>query len=138
MPWQPNDVLPARNLSCRILCSRRRSLDRTEHRAVRHPGRRAHRQRADFREPAPQAIDLAPVLCGARARDRIRAGLSRQKNRPLAGAANLMSCGSAPGAKVPLFAGFTAVYFITAAFFLPETKGKTLEEIEEHFEGKKS
>jgi hypothetical protein len=35
------------------------------------------------------------------------------------------------------FAGCTAVYFITAAFFLPETKGKTLEEIEEHFEGKK-
>jgi MFS transporter, SP family, solute carrier family 2 (myo-inositol transporter), member 13 len=32
-----------------------------------------------------------------------------------------------------LFAGFTVVYFITAAFFLPETKGKTLEEIEEHF-----
>jgi sugar porter (SP) family MFS transporter len=36
-----------------------------------------------------------------------------------------------------LFAGFTVVYFITAAFFLPETKGKTLEEIEEHFEGGK-
>jgi MFS family permease len=36
------------------------------------------------------------------------------------------------------FAGCTVVYFITAAFFLPETKGKTLEEIEEHFEGKKS
>jgi len=36
-----------------------------------------------------------------------------------------------------LFAGCTVVYFITAAFFLPETKGKTLEEIEEHFEGKK-
>jgi phage shock protein PspC (stress-responsive transcriptional regulator) len=35
-----------------------------------------------------------------------------------------------------LFAGFTVVYFIVAAFFLPETKGKTLEEIEEHFEGK--
>jgi|CZKI01.1.fsa_nt_gi SP family myo-inositol transporter-like MFS transporter 13 len=34
-----------------------------------------------------------------------------------------------------LFAGFTVVYFITAAFFLPETKGKTLEEIEQHFEG---
>jgi hypothetical protein len=32
------------------------------------------------------------------------------------------------------FAGFTVVYFITATFFLPETKGKTLEEIEEHFE----
>ena len=32
-----------------------------------------------------------------------------------------------------LFAGFTVVYFLTAAFFLPETKGKTLEEIEEHF-----
>jgi SP family myo-inositol transporter-like MFS transporter 13 len=28
------------------------------------------------------------------------------------------------------------IYFITAAFFLPETKGKTLEEIEEHFEGR--
>jgi SP family myo-inositol transporter-like MFS transporter 13 len=35
------------------------------------------------------------------------------------------------------FAGCTVIYFITAAFFLPETKGKTLEEIEEHFEGKK-
>jgi MFS transporter, SP family, solute carrier family 2 (myo-inositol transporter), member 13 len=32
------------------------------------------------------------------------------------------------------FAGCTIVYFITATFFLPETKGKTLEEIEEHFE----
>jgi SP family myo-inositol transporter-like MFS transporter 13 len=36
-----------------------------------------------------------------------------------------------------MFAGFTVIYFITAAFFLPETKGKTLEEIEEHFEGGK-
>jgi MFS family permease len=37
------------------------------------------------------------------------------------------------------FAGCTVVYFITATFFLPETKGKTLEEIEEHFEsGKKT
>ncbi len=35
------------------------------------------------------------------------------------------------------FAGCTIVYFITATFFLPETKGKTLEEIEEHFEGAK-
>jgi MFS transporter, SP family, solute carrier family 2 (myo-inositol transporter), member 13 len=35
------------------------------------------------------------------------------------------------------FAGCTVVYFITAAFFLPETKGKTLEEIEEYFEGGK-
>jgi MFS family permease len=34
-----------------------------------------------------------------------------------------------------LFAGFTVIYFIVAAFFLPETKGKTLEEIEAHFEG---
>ncbi len=33
-----------------------------------------------------------------------------------------------------VFAGFTVIYFITAVFFLPETKGKTLEEIEEHFE----
>ena len=30
-------------------------------------------------------------------------------------------------------AGFTVIYFITAAFFLPETKGKTLEEIEKFF-----
>jgi SP family myo-inositol transporter-like MFS transporter 13 len=35
------------------------------------------------------------------------------------------------------FAGCTVIYFITAAFFLPETKGKTLEEIEEHFEGRR-
>jgi MFS transporter, SP family, solute carrier family 2 (myo-inositol transporter), member 13 len=35
-----------------------------------------------------------------------------------------------------LFAGFTVVYFLVAAFLLPETKGKTLEEIEAHFEGK--
>jgi hypothetical protein len=34
-----------------------------------------------------------------------------------------------------LFAGFTVVYFLVAAFLLPETKGKTLEEIEAHFEG---
>ena len=33
------------------------------------------------------------------------------------------------------FAACTAIYFITAAVFLPETKGKTLEEIEAHFEG---
>jgi MFS family permease len=35
------------------------------------------------------------------------------------------------------FAGCTVIYFITATFFLPETKGRTLEEIEEHFEGGK-
>jgi len=35
-----------------------------------------------------------------------------------------------------LFSGFTLIYFVTATFFLPETKGKTLEEIEAHFEGK--
>jgi MFS family permease len=34
-----------------------------------------------------------------------------------------------------LFAGFTVVYFVVAVFFLPETNGKTLEEIEAHFEG---
>ena len=32
-----------------------------------------------------------------------------------------------------LFAGFTVIYFLTAALFLPETKGKTLEEIEAYF-----
>jgi MFS family permease len=32
------------------------------------------------------------------------------------------------------FAAFTVIYFVTAAFFLPETKGRTLEEIEELFE----
>jgi hypothetical protein len=31
------------------------------------------------------------------------------------------------------WAGCTVVYFITAAFFLPETKGKTLEQIETYF-----
>ena len=35
------------------------------------------------------------------------------------------------------FAAFTVIYFITATWFLPETKGKTLEEIEAHFEGAK-
>jgi MFS transporter, SP family, solute carrier family 2 (myo-inositol transporter), member 13 len=35
-----------------------------------------------------------------------------------------------------MFASFTVIYFVVAAFFLPETKGKTLEEIEAQFEGK--
>ena len=35
-----------------------------------------------------------------------------------------------------LFAGFTIIYFLVATFFLPETKGKTLEEIEAIFERK--
>ena len=34
------------------------------------------------------------------------------------------------------FAAATVIYFITAAFFLPETKGKTLAEIEAHFAGR--
>lgn len=35
------------------------------------------------------------------------------------------------------WAGCTVIYFLTATFFLPETRGKTLEEIELHFEGAK-
>jgi MFS family permease len=39
-----------------------------------------------------------------------------------------------------VFAGFTVIYILTTAIFLPETKGKTLEEIEEYFKtrGKKT
>jgi MFS family permease len=33
-----------------------------------------------------------------------------------------------------VFVGCTVVYFFTVLLFLPETKGKTLEEIEKHFE----
>jgi len=33
------------------------------------------------------------------------------------------------------FAACTVIYFVTAVWFLPETNGKTLEEIEAHFEG---
>lgn len=36
------------------------------------------------------------------------------------------------------FAACTVVYFVTATWFLPETKGKTLEEIEAVFEGAKA
>jgi MFS family permease len=35
-----------------------------------------------------------------------------------------------------LFACFTVIYFLVAAFWLPETKGMTLEQIEAHFAGK--
>lgn len=34
-----------------------------------------------------------------------------------------------------LLASFTVIYLLAAIFLLPETKGKTLEEIEAHFEG---
>ncbi len=33
------------------------------------------------------------------------------------------------------FAAFTVLYFVTVTFYFPETKGKTLEEIEAHFSG---
>jgi MFS family permease len=36
-----------------------------------------------------------------------------------------------------VFAGCTVIYFVTATFFLPETKGKTLEEIEKYFSGRR-
>ena len=32
------------------------------------------------------------------------------------------------------WAGCTVIYFVTATFFLPETRGRTLEEIEKYFE----
>ncbi|MGC1462621.1 MAG: MFS transporter [Terracidiphilus sp.] len=35
-----------------------------------------------------------------------------------------------------LFASFTVVYFLVTTFFLPETKNRTLEEIEAHFAGR--
>jgi MFS transporter, SP family, solute carrier family 2 (myo-inositol transporter), member 13 len=35
-----------------------------------------------------------------------------------------------------IWGGFTVVYFLTVVFFMPETKGKTLEEIEDHFAAK--
>jgi len=34
-----------------------------------------------------------------------------------------------------MFSGFTVIYFLVAVFLMPETKGKTLEEIEAHFAG---
>lgn len=37
-----------------------------------------------------------------------------------------------------VFAGCTVIYFITAVFFLPETKGKTLEEIGDFFKVRKT
>jgi hypothetical protein len=38
-----------------------------------------------------------------------------------------------------VFAGFTVIYIFTVSLFFPETKGKTLEEIEQYFEsGRKS
>ncbi|WP_158791979.1 MFS transporter [Granulicella sp. L60] len=36
-----------------------------------------------------------------------------------------------------LFAGFTVLYFLAIIFFLPETKGKTLEEVEQSFENRR-
>lgn len=36
-----------------------------------------------------------------------------------------------------MFAGFTVIYLLTVVFFLPETRGKTLEEIEQYFDTRK-
>ena len=40
------------------------------------------------------------------------------------------------GLAVLLLAGCTFVFFLVAAFWLPETKGRSLEEIEAGFAGK--
>jgi hypothetical protein len=91
---------------------------------------------------------LGPGVCGWLALSELMPTRIRSNGMSMALVINQMASAILAGIFLPfvskygyssmffLFAGFTVVYFIVAAFFLPETKGKTLEEIEAHFEGK--
>ena len=68
--------------------------------------------------------------------DKVATAVSSESDAALNIAPDTKEAASPLVIKRALYGPCTLVYFITATFFLPETKGKTLEEIEEYFEGR--
>lgn len=90
---------------------------------------------------------LGPGICGWLAMSELMPTRIRSNGMSIALVLNQLTSTILAGVFLPVvskygystiflvFAGFTIIYLIAVTIFLPETKGKTLEEIEDYFDG---